>query len=178
MLLKHLNNFDCLHQFQSVGRQFNSVETALCRVYNDLICNEAEGKYSILVFLDLSAAHTLLCELENLGITGFALSWFKTYLTHRNFKVKVNDEESEIGNMKCGVPEGTILVPVLFIICTLTLQYVLNYYNVTYHFYVDDTQIYFKLDNKDQCVSNLNSVLNAVQTCMFKRKLKFNKDKN
>ena len=182
-LLKHLNNFDCLPQFQSAYRQFHSVETALCRVYNDLICNKAEGKCSILVLLDLSAAfdtvdhHTLLCDLENLGITGFALSWFKTYLTDRNFKVVVNDEESEIGNMKYGVPQGTILGPVLFIIYTLTLQYMLKYYNVTYHFYADDTQIYFKLDSKDQSISKLNSVLNAVQTWMFKRKLKLNKDK-
>ena len=53
----------------------------------------------------------------------------------------------------------------------------LNYYNVTYHFYADDTQIYFKLDSKDQCISKLNSVLNAVQTWRFKRKLKLNKDK-
>ena len=74
--------------------------------------------------------------------------------------------------MKYGVPQGTILGPVLFIIYTLTLQYMLSYYNVTYHFYADDTQIYFKLDSKDQCISKLNNVLNAVQTWMFKRKLK------
>ena len=53
----------------------------------------------------------------------------------------------------------------------------LNYYNVTYHFYADDTQISFKLDSKHECVSKLNSVLNAVQMWMFKRKLKLNKDK-
>ena len=111
-LLKHLNNFDCLPQFQSAYRQFHSVETALCRVYNDLICNKADGKCSILILLDLSAAfdtvdhHTLLCDLENLGITGFALSWFKTYLTDRNFKVIVKDEESKIGIMKYSVPQG------------------------------------------------------------------------
>ena len=105
-LLKHLNNFDCLPHFQSAYRQFHSVETALCRVYNDLICNKADGKCSILILLDLSAAfdtvdhHTLLCDLENLGITGFALSWFKTYLTDRKFKIVVSDEESEIGSMK------------------------------------------------------------------------------
>ena len=54
----------------------------------------------------------------------------------------------------------------------------LNFYNVSYNFYADDTQIYFKLDNKYQCVSKPNSVPNAVLTLMFKIKLKLNKDKN
>ena len=60
-------------------------------------------------------------------------------------------EETEIGNLKYGVPQGTILGAVMFIIYTLTLQYMLSYYIVSYHFYADATQIFFKLDNKDQC---------------------------
>ena len=113
-LLKHLNNFDCLPQFKSAYRQFDTVESALIKQYKILICNKAEGKCSILILLDLSAAsgtvddQTLVCDLGNLCITGFALSWFKTYLTKRNFKVIVNDEELELGSMKCGVPQGTV----------------------------------------------------------------------
>ena len=101
--------------FISIYRQYHSVETALCRVFNDSICNKAEGKCSILVLLGLFATlntvdhHTLLCDLETLGLTGFAVSWFKTYLTDRNFKVIVNDEECEIGSMKYGVSQGIIL---------------------------------------------------------------------
>ena len=76
----------------------------------------------------------------------------------------MNDEESELGRMKYGVPQGTILGPVLFIIFTLPLQYMLSYYNVSYHFYTDDTQISFNIDIKDQCFSKLNTVLSAVQT--------------
>ena len=162
-LLKGLNNFDWLPQIQTEYRQINSVITALCIVYNDLICSKAEGKCSIIVLLDISAAFdtvdhqtcTLLGDLENLGITWFALSWFKIYLTDRNCKCIVNDEESEIGNMKYGGPQGTILGPVLFIIYRLTLQYMLNYYIVSYQFYANDTKIYSKLDSKDQCVSKL-----------------------
>ena len=146
-LLKHLNNFECLFRFPSAYRQFHSVETALCRVYNELISNKAEGKCSILVLLDPIAAfytvdhHTFLCDLENLGVTGFALSWSKTYLIDRNFKGIVNDEKSEVFIMKHGIPKGTIIGPVLFIIYTPTLQYMLNYYNVSYHFYADDRQM-------------------------------------
>ena len=144
-LLKHLNNFDCLPQFQYAYREFHSFETVLFRVYNVLIRNKAKGICSVLVLLDLSALldtvghHTLLWDLENLGITGFALSWFKTYLFNRNFKVIVNDEEYKIGSMKYGVPQGTFWGPVLNTIYALTLHYRLNYYNVSYHFYSDDT---------------------------------------
>ena len=46
-----------------------------------------------------------------------------------------------------------------------------------YHFYADDTQIYFKIDTKDQCFSKLNTVLCAVQTWVFKIKLKLNKNR-
>ena len=89
-LVKNLNNFDCLPQFQSAYGQFNSVETELYRVYKDLKCIKAEIKCSILVLLVLSAAfdtvdhHTQLCDLENFCITGFALSWSKTYKINEN----------------------------------------------------------------------------------------------
>ena len=53
----------------------------------------------------------------------------------------------------------------------------LNYLNVLHHFYADYTQIYFKINYEDQCFSKLNTVLNAVQTSMFERKLKLNKVK-
>ena len=69
------------------------------------------------------------------------------------------------------------MYPVLFVIYTLTLPYMLNHYNVSYLFYAYDTRIYFKIDSKDQCFSKLNTVLNAVRTWMSKRKLKLNKDK-
>ena len=51
------------------------------------------------------------------------------------------------------------------------------YYNVSDHFYADDTQIYFKINSKDQGFSKLKTVLNIVQTFMIKRKLNFDKDK-
>ena len=122
----------------------------------------------MLVLLDLSAAFDTGAHDTSMW---FALTCFKTYLADRKFKVIVKDKESEIGNMKYEVPQGTIWGAVLFIMYTLTLQYMLNYYNVSYHFYADDTQKYFELDSKYQCVSKLNTVLRAVQTWIFLKKL-------
>ena len=79
--------------------------------------------------------------------------------------------------MKNWATQGTIQGPVVFIIYTLALQYLLNYCNVSDPFFADDTQIYFKLDSEAQCVLKGNTILNAVQTWMFIRKLKSNKVK-
>ena len=114
-----------------------------------------------LLLLDLSAAFDTVCDdtplydFVNLGTTGFALSWFKIYLTDRNVKLIVNDEKSQLGSMKYRVPQGTMLAPVLFIIYTLTLQNMLKYYSLSHHFYSDESLISFKFDSKDQCVSKL-----------------------
>ena len=144
---------------------------------------KAEAKCSILVLLYPKSAfdtvdhHTLLCDLKDLYISGFALFWFRTYLADRNFKIIVTVEESEIGSMKNGVPHGTITFPALFNIFTLTLHYMLSYYNISYLLYADYTEINFKRDSLDQCVSKLNYILNSVQPWMLKIKLKLNKDK-
>ena len=79
--------------------------------------------------------------------------------------------------MKYKVPQSTILSVVVFIIHTLILQNILKYYDTSYHIHGGDRQIYFRLDSKGQCVSNLNTNLNAVQTWIFRRKLTKNKDK-
>ena len=109
-LQTHLRRFSCLPQFQSAYREFHSVETALCRVYIDLIYTDTGGECSILYLLDLSAASDtvdqdmLLTDHENLDITGQSLSWFETCLGNRSFRVTVEGNHSEPGCMKYGVP--------------------------------------------------------------------------
>ena len=142
-----------------------------------------EGDCSILVLLDLSAAFDtvdqdmLLTDLQTLGITGLALSWFETYLKNRSFRVTVDNNYFEPGCMKYGVPQGTILCPMLFVTYTLTLQYVLEFHNVSYHFYADDTQIYIRCNTKEHCIAKLNVIIQAIEAWMHKRKLKLNTEK-
>ena len=119
----------------------------------------------------------LLTDLSNLGITGLALSWFETYLKNRCFRVTVDSNHSEPGCMKYGVQQGTILGPMLFVIYTLTLQYMLDFHAVSYHFYADDTQIYFRCDTKERCISKLNVIVQAIEAWMHRRKLKLNTEK-
>ena len=183
-LQDHLTRLHYLPSLQSAYRKNHSVETAVCNIYNDLVINKASGVCSILVLLDLSAAfdtidHSILInDLEVLGLSGVVFNWFKSYLTDRCFKVIIGKETSEIGNQTTGVPQGSVLGPMLFTIYTAELSYLLEDLNVSFHSYADDTQIYFKVSDPNLDSLKVKSVVEKVQDWMCRRKLKLNAEKN
>ena len=95
-LKTHLGNFEYFSKFQSAYRKHHSVETALCKIYNDLVLRKASGGCAMLILIDQSAAFdtvdhsTLLQDLHDAGVGGHALNWFKTYLENRPFKVAID----------------------------------------------------------------------------------------
>ncbi len=113
-------NYIC-EDFQSGFRPSHSTETALIRVTNYLLLSSDRGCISLLVLLDLSAAfdtinHSILLNrLENsVGISGSALAWFKSYLSDRHQFIAVNEEISYRSQVQYGVPQGSVLGPLLF----------------------------------------------------------------
>ena len=168
---------------QSAYRKNYSTETAMCRIYNDLIENVCLGKHSVLVLLDLSAAFDtidqpmLLTDLFNLGIGSNALSVLKSYLANRSQSVHIADHCSEKSELKYGVPQGSVLGPVLFSIYVAGLGRLIDAHHSKHHFYADDTQLYIPIETVAACKRDLDLLLSDIKLWMSKRKLKLNDNK-
>ena len=182
-LNEHLNIINVLPETQSAYRKRHSTETALCTVVDDLLKCTDEGRCSIIILLDLSAAfdtvvHELLVDdLTAIGIDGVVLEWFKDYLTGRHFQVSVRNTKSESKPLAKGVPQGSVLGPTLFCIYTLELAWILHKYGINFQFYADDTQFYFSVSNALNTQNLINDIMRDIANWMRKKRLKLNESK-
>ena len=119
-LLSFLDEYKILFSYQF--RKHHSTYMALMTLMDNLTHCLDNGEYVIGIFLDFSKAFDtvdhiiLLQKLSLYGIRGTALNWFQSYLTNRYQFVTYNGESSERKKVKCGVPQGSILGPLLFLI--------------------------------------------------------------
>ena len=165
--------------YQSAYRKLHSTETALCKIHDDLVSNTCHRKASLLV-LDLSAAfdtvdhQLLLSDFSDCGVEGTALSFLESYLENREQCVAIGESRSEPTTLQYGVPQGSVLDPVLFTVYTGTLSFLLETYGVGYHFLAGDTQLYIRGEDIDEAKHSLSSLLSDLKIWMARRKLKVN----
>ena len=170
---------------QSAYRSGHSTETALLRVRNDIIHSVGQKEIVLLILLDLSAAFdtvnhdTLANILQSSGISGTVLNWLTSYLSNRHQIIKINSSSSEPRALTCGVPQGSVLGPVLFTIYTSSLGRLLRSNNINYHLYADDTQIWVTCKQSDlpDAVNRLQNCIALIQSWMAHHQLKLNEDK-
>ncbi len=184
-LNNYLNSNGYLDNFQSGFRAHHSTETALIKIINDIRFNSDSGKISVLVLLDLSAAfdtvdHNILLErLENwVGLSGMVLKWFRSYLEGSGYYVSIGEHKSKWMAMTCGVPQGSILAPLLFILYMLPLSQIMRKNQIAYHSYADDIQIYLALSPNDYSpIDSLCQCIDEINSWMCQHFLQLNKEK-
>ena len=117
-----LTKYNILHNSQYGFRANFSTQTALIDLVDKISSSLDKCNHTIGLFLDLSKAFDtidhviLLSKLERYGIRGKALDWFKSYLSDRKQFVQWKDYDSTPKTIKCGVPQGSILGPILFLL--------------------------------------------------------------
>ena len=154
-LLQHLEQNDLMAKLQSAYRKHHSCETALLKIYDDILTVIDSRTNAILVLLDFSSAfdtinqELLLKKLKNdYGIEKTALKWFDSYLNNRHFMVKIKDTHSNGRNVRYGVPQGSILGPILFLLYVKEMEVIAARNGVSYHMFANDSQLYLSYNNE------------------------------
>ena len=163
---------------QSGFRSLHSTVTALLDLTNQWCFNIDRGLVSGVLFLDLKKAfdtvdhQLLLTKLEYIGVRGHALEWFKSYLLNRFQIVYTNGVLSEKAILKCGVPQGSILGPLLFLIYINDLTTIADY--ATVRMYADDTNMTFTACSIPELQHDMNMDLQFLQNWLIANRLTLN----
>lgn len=188
-LTKYISDNGLDEPFQSAYKSFHSTETALLMVQNDILRSLDENRSVILVLLDLSAAfdtvdHSILISRlsKRFGLKGNVLTWFKSYLSSRKQFVRIDGCDSTMHELARGVPQGSVLGPLLYSLYTTPLGDLARQHNLHYHFFADDSQLYisFKTKSHDELVSSKSRIekcIDDINAWMVINKLKLNQDK-
>ena len=143
-----LNNFDIFNPLQFGFRGKHSTNHALISMTEAIRNTVDNGRYGCGVFIDLKKAfdtvnHSILLKkMEHYGIRGVALDWFTSYLSYRKQYISVNGRASDYLDICCGVPQGSVLGPLLFLIYINDLSNVSK--PLSFYLFADDTNIYFE----------------------------------
>ena len=170
-LVSYLEQNHLDEPLQSAYKKFHSCETALVRVHNDMLCAIDKRCCVALLLLDLTAVfdtvdHKILLQRlhSRFSVRGKALDWFASNLADRTQSVIINSTKSKPYPLECGVPQGSILGPILYLLYTSPLAEILKHHNMCYHLYADDTQMYVSSATNDD--NSLNSSITKIENCL------------
>ena len=168
IVFKHLYLF-CKNNnaltWKNSGFKENDSTVLQCLYITQYIYDQLDkGKEVCMVFLDVSKAfdrvwHSgLLYKLEKIGVRGNLLTWFQSYLTDRKLRVVINGQTSKCYDINAGVPQGSVLGPLLFLIYSNDIVE-----NITSHIslFADDTSLYTTVESSHD-IDTLNADLNTI----------------
>ena len=178
-LTKHFNQNDILYDLQHGFRERRSCETQLLQLIDDLARNMTEGKQTDLILLDFSKAFDkvnhlkLLYKLQVHGVQGRTLGWIESFLLGRSQTVVLNGESSDELPVLSGVPQGSVLGPILFLLYINDLPENLQ---SQVRLFADDTAVYLAVQGPDGS-EKLQNDLNLLQEWEEKWDMEFNPSK-
>ena len=159
-----------------------STEHALLDIHSKIIDAFENKEIPCCIFLDFAKAfdtvnHSILInKLNHYGIRGNSLKWLESYLSNRTQCVQIGNQLSEKMTINCGVPQGSVLGPLLFL---LYINDIANSSNlINFQLFADDTCIFYSHKNKTVLENNLNQELSKVSDWLIANKLSLNVDKS
>jgi len=185
-LVKYLMDNRLLPDLQSAYWASHSTETAVLEVLSDILLALDSRNIVVLTLIDLSAAFdsvdhdTLIRRLRtSYGLGGTVITWFSSYLSGRTQHVRLTSTTSTPSAIVCGLPQGSVLEPILFILHVADLLYLVRRHQLSPHAFADDTQIYglCRPGSTDDLARRVSNCVDDVTSWMRANRLQLNTSK-
>ena len=180
-LYRFLEIHDVFFSLQFGFQENHSIDHALVSLTETVKSTLDNKRFGCGIFIDLQKAFDtvnhkiLLSKLEHYGIRGCALEWFRSYLSDRKQYVSANGSNSNLLSITCGVPQGSVLGPLLFLIYINDLPNASKKLN--FYLFADDTNIYCESSDLSTLIKIVNRELRSVKKWLDANKLSLNIDK-
>ena len=173
-LISYIEKHNILYNFQFGFRKGFCTEYAILETVENLKTAIHNSQITCGIFLDFSKAFDtvnhkiLLDKLFKYGIRGIPRQWFTNYLSNRQQYVKINDSESSLMDITCGIPQGSTLSPLLFLLYINDLPKCST--KLHFRIFADDTNIFFSSNNPKELENIINDEMeNVLQYCILNR---------
>ena len=178
-LYKHLSNSKILYPKQFGFQKSHSTDHALLQLVDQIYESFERNEYTIGVFIDLSKAfdtvdhNILLKKLEIYGISDTHLQWFRNYLSNRKQYIQFDGwQKTNYKTVKCGVPQGSILGPLLFLLYINDLQFASDLLDPI--MFADDTNLFYSNKDINTAFLKVNDELQKINEWFISNKLSLN----
>ena len=181
-LTSFIDKYDLLHEHQYGFQKKKGTEHAILVLNFNIIKTIGKKEKACTIFLDFAKAFDMVShkilpnKLEHFGIRSTPLNWFESYLSHRQQYVKISQQISDCKTVKCSVPQGSVLGPLLFLIYIDDIAFTNK--KVSFHLVADDTCLFYSNKDYNQLETDVDMALENIGNWLMANKLTLNVKKS